>query len=245
MPRTLVVVATYNERENIEALVGALLGLGVSDLDVLIVDDNSPDGTGALADQLAARHPQVRVLHREGKLGLGTAHGAGVAHARRHGYDFVVTMDADFSHNPAYLPQLIAGMADHDIMIGSRYVPGGATRHWGRIRRLMSWGANAFVRLLLGLRPRDCSGGYRCYRVALVSRVDPADILARGYAFQEEMLYRCQRLGARIGEVPIVFENRQRGQTKMSFREIWGLGTTVLRLRWRKLTGRLGPRPPA
>lgn len=255
MPRTLAIIATYNERENIAPLVEAVLGLGVPDLDLLIVDDNSPDGTGEIADELAAKHPQVSVLHREGKLGLGSAHCDGIAHACEHGYDFVMTMDADFSHNPKYIPQLIAGMAacgrhnvlgedacgGYDVMIGSRYVPGGGARDWGLLRRLMSWGANAFVRLMLGLKPRDCSGGFRCYRVALVSRIDPTEIISSGYAFQEEMLYRCQLLGARIGEVPIIFENRRLGQTKMSFREIWGLGATVLRLRWRRLTGRLKP----
>ena len=241
MPRTLVLVATYNERENIAALTEAILGLRVADLDVLIVDDHSPDGTGAIADELAAQHPQVSVLHRAGKLGLGSAHCDGIAHARRHGYDYVMTLDADFSHNPKYIPPLLAGMQTHDVMIGSRYVPGGGVKDWGLLRRLMSWGANAFVRTLLGLKPRDCSGGFRCYRVALVSRIDPSAIIARGYAFQEEMLYRCQLLGARIGEAPILFENRRLGQTKMSFREIWGLGATVLRLRWRRLTGRLRP----
>jgi dolichol-phosphate mannosyltransferase len=239
MPRTLVVVATYNERENIRALAEAILELAAPGLDILIVDDNSPDGTGTIADELAATRPEVKVLHRERKLGLGSAHCAGIEHARRGGYDYVVTMDADFSHDPKYLPPLLEGMGEKDVMIGSRYVAGGATRNWGPARRLMSRGANAFVRLMLGLEPRDCSGGYKCYRVALVSRIDPGEIISRGYAFQEEMLYRCQLLGARIGEVPIVFENRRLGQTKMSLREVWGLWATVLRLRWRRLTGRL------
>ncbi|HPD15450.1 MAG TPA: polyprenol monophosphomannose synthase [Planctomycetota bacterium] len=239
MPRTLIVLATYNERENLPALVQALLALGLPDLDILVVDDNSPDGTGQLADELAATHGNIRVLHRAGKLGLGTAHVAAMRHAIEHGYDFVVTMDADFSHHPRYLPDILARRDDADLILGSRYVPGGGVRNWGRLRRLMSWGANAYVRLLLGLRPRDCSGAYKCYRVATLRRVDLDHIVAKGYAFQEEITWRMQLAGARIVEVPIVFENRRLGQTKMSWREIAGLFTTVLRLRWRKLRGRL------
>ncbi|NQT85751.1 polyprenol monophosphomannose synthase [bacterium] len=238
---TIVMVATYNEAENIRLLVEAILGLGVG-VDLLVVDDNSPDGTGAIADELAAEHAEVHVLHRAGKLGLGTATLAGMGYAREHGYDFVVGMDADFSHDPKYLPDLLARRDESDVVIGSRYVPGGGVRDWGRVRRFMSWGANAFVRTVLGLRARDCSGAYRCYRVALLEGIEPASVLARGYAFQEEILYRCQLLGARITEAPIVFVDRQRGETKMSFREIGGLFITVLRLRWRRLTGRLDAR---
>jgi dolichol-phosphate mannosyltransferase len=240
--RTLVMVATYNEAENIRPLTEAVLGLDAG-VDLLFVDDNSPDGTGAIADELAAEHPKVHVLHREGKLGLGTATMAGMAYARENGYDYVVGMDADFSHDPKYLPDLLARRDGHDVVIGSRYIPGGGTRDWGLLRRFMSWGANTFVRVVLGLRPRDCSGAYRCYRVSLLAGIDPGSILARGYAFQEEILYRCQLLGARIVEVPIVFVDRLRGETKMSFREIAGLFVTVLRLRWRRLTGRLEGRP--
>ncbi len=239
MPRTLLIVATYNERENLPQLVEDVLRLDIDGLDILVVDDNSPDGTGELADELAETHPEVRVLHREGKLGLGTAYIAGMEKARSEGYDVVATMDADFSHNPKYLPALVKGMDEHDVVIGSRYVPGGGTRNWGVVRRLMSWGANAFVRLGLGLKPRDCSGGFRCYRLALIGRLDLDQVIAKGYAFQEEMLYRCQLLGARIGEVPIIFEDRRRGESKMSLGEIWGLFTAVIHLRWRRLTGRL------
>ena len=233
MPRTLAVLATYNERENLGPLVEAILGLGISGLDVLVVDDGSPDGTGELADALAARHPEVRVVHREGKLGLGTAHVAAMRYAEEQGYDFAVTMDADFSHDPKYLPDILARRDEADLVLGSRYVPGGGVRNWGLRRRLMSRGANAFVRLFLGLRPRDCSGAYRCYRVAVLRRIDFGQVVATGYAFQEEIAWRMQRLGARIVEVPIVFEDRRRGKTKMSWREIVGLFCTVLRLWWR------------
>lgn len=242
MPRTLLAIATYNERENLPPLVEAILALGLPELDILVVDDNSPDGTGRLADELAAAHPNLSVLHRPGKLGLGTAHVAAMRAAIERGYDFLATMDADFSHHPRYLPAILAARERADLVIGSRYVPGGGSRNWGRLRRLMSWGANAYVRLVLRLKPRDCSGAYKCYRVELLRRVDLDGIVARGYAFQEEITWRMQLLGARIAEVPIIFENRRLGQTKMSLREIAGLFTTVLRLRWRQLTGRLKPR---
>jgi dolichol-phosphate mannosyltransferase len=265
MPRTLLTLATYNERENLRPLVEALLALGIPDLDLLVVDDNSPDGTGQLADELAGSHlhfalgrevpnedvtprPNLRVLHRAGKLGLGTAHVAAMRLAIEQGYDFLVTMDADFSHDPKYLPAILARRDCADLVIGSRYVPGGGVRNWGRLRRLMSWGANAYVRLVLRLRPRDCSGAYKCYRVALLRSVALDRVVAKGYAFQEEITWRMQLAGAHILEVPIVFENRRLGRTKMSWREIAGLFTTVLRLRWRKLTGRLGTArrgPPA
>jgi len=239
MARTLLAIATYNERENIRALVEAILALGIPDLDILIVDDNSPDGTGALADQLAAEHPEVSVVHRESKLGLGTAHVAAMRLADDRAYDFFATMDADFSHHPRHLPDILANKESRDLVLGSRYVPGGGVRNWGPMRRFMSWGANAYVRTVLGLRPRDCSGAFRCYRVDMLRRIDLAAVVARGYAFQEEIVYRVQLLGGRIAEVPILFEDRRSGQTKMSLREILGLFATVLRLRWLRLRGRI------
>lgn len=244
MPRTLVALATYNERENLRALVEAVLGLEVPDLDILIVDDNSPDGTGHIADERAAEHPEVKVVHRKAKLGLGTAQTGAMELAQLGDYDYIITMDADFSHDPKYIPELLARMDECDLVIGSRYVPGGATEDWGPMRKLMSWGANTFVRLGLGLKPKDCSSGFKCYRVGTLCRIDLSHIVARGYAFQEEIVYRLQLMGATIGEVPITFVNRQRGQTKMGLGEILGLFTTVVRLRWRrliaKLTGRGG-----
>jgi len=242
--RTLVAIATYNERENLAPLVQAILAHRIPDLGILVVDDASPDGTGQLADQLAAEHPQVAVLHRHGKLGLGTAHVAAMRFAAERGCDHLLTMDADFSHDPRYLPDLLARKDTCDLVIGSRYVPGGGVRNWGLARRLMSWGANTYVRLGLGLKPRDSSGAYRCYRVSTLRRVDLEGVVATGYAFQEEILYRLQLLGARIEEVPILFEDRRRGQTKMSLREIAGLFLTVLRLRWRRLAGRIPSAPP-
>lgn len=239
MAKTLLALATYNERENLEPLVRAILALDIPALDILVIDDNSPDGTGAAADALAARHPRLSALHRQGKLGLGTAHLAAMRRAIEGGYEFLVTMDADFSHHPRYLPDLLARAGENDLVIGSRYVPGGGSRNWGRLRLVMSLGANAYARTLLGLKPRDCSGAYRCYRVAMLARLGLEDVVARGYAFQEEMVFRVQLLGGRIEEVPIVFEERRGGRSKMSVREVMGLAGVCLRLRWRQLLGRL------
>jgi dolichol-phosphate mannosyltransferase len=214
----LVSVATYNERDNLEPLVRAIHEAAPA-ADVLVVDDNSPDGTGALADRLAAADGRVHVLHRAGKLGLGTAILAGMRYALDRGYDLFVSMDADFSHHPRYLPALLAGMRDRDVMIGSRYVPGGGTANWPLSRRLISRSVNGMVRLLLRLPVRDASGGYRCYRVAGLRRTDFTHLLSRGYSFQQEVLHRCHRAGCRLGEAPILFENRRAGASKVNLRE--------------------------
>jgi dolichol-phosphate mannosyltransferase len=217
-PRILVSTATYNERENLARLI-AEIHAAVPAVDVLVVDDNSPDGTGKLADELAAAEPRVHVLHRAGKLGLGTAILAGMNYAMENGYDYFVNMDADFSHHPRYLAGLLAGMKKNDIMIGSRYVPGGGTVGWPLSRRVMSAGVNLVVRLLMRLPSRDNSGGYRVYRVALLRRTNLAKFLSRGYSFQEEVLFRCYQAGCRIGEFPIVFEDRRAGASKVNLQE--------------------------
>lgn len=218
-PRVLVSTATYNERDNLAALV-AEIHRHVPAADVLVIDDNSPDGTGKLADELAARDPRVHVLHRAGKLGLGTAILAGMRYAMVNGYDLFVNVDADFSHHPRYLPALLAGMGRHDVMIGSRYVPGGGTVGWPLSRKLMSRGVNWLARLLMRLPSRDNSGGYRCYRTDLLRRANLDGLLSHGYSFQEEVLYRCRQAGARIGETPIVFEDRRAGTSKVNPREV-------------------------
>lgn len=217
--RILVSTATYNERENLARLIQEIHA-AVPAADVLVIDDNSPDGTGRLADELAAADLRVHVLHRTGKLGLGTAILAGMAYAMDHGYDYFVNVDADFSHHPRYLPALLAGMQKHDIMIGSRYVPGGGTTGWPLSRKLMSAGVNILVRFLMRIPARDTSGGYRCYRVAKLRETDLGRLLSHGYSFQEEVLYRCHRAGCRIGETPIVFEDRRAGTSKVNPREI-------------------------
>jgi len=217
-PRVLVSTATYNERDNLARLIAEIHG-AVAAVDVLVVDDNSPDGTGKLADELAAADPRIHVLHRAGKLGLGTAILAGMHYAMEHGYDYFVNMDADFSHHPRYLPGLLEGMKKNDIMIGSRYVPGGGTVGWPLSRKLMSGGVNLVVRLLMRIPSRDNSGGYRVYRVDLLRRTDLHRLLSRGYSFQEEVLFRCYQAGCRIGEFPIVFEDRRAGSSKVNLRE--------------------------
>jgi dolichol-phosphate mannosyltransferase len=226
--RVLVGIATYKERENLGPLLRDIHAFAPH-VDVLVVDDNSPDGTGQLAEELAAADPRIHVLHRKGKLGLGTAILAGMRYAAEHGYDLFVTMDADFSHHPRYLPALLAGMARQDLMIGSRYVAGGGTLNWPLSRRLMSRGVNGLVRLLMRIPARDTSGGFRCYRVSKLRQTDLAHLLSHGYSFQEEVLYRCHKAGLRIGETPIVFEDRRAGSSKVDPREVGrSLGVILL-----------------
>jgi dolichol-phosphate mannosyltransferase len=233
-PSTLITLATYNERENLPDLIRDILDV-LPDVDILVIDDNSPDGTGKLADDLAQANSKIRVIHRPGKQGLGTATVAGMRYAMAHGYDFVLNMDADFSHHPRYIPDLIAGMAEHDVMIGSRYVPGGGVPGWPRSRRLMSWAVNTYARLLLGIPARDTSGAFRCHRVECLRRIDFDRILSRGYSFQEEMLYLCKCAGCRIAETPIIFEDRRRGSSKINRAEAFSAIGIIMRLGLRRL----------
>ena len=217
-PRILVSVATYNERDNLEPLIHEIHSF-LPPANVLVIDDNSPDGTGQLADELAARDPRVHVLHRAGKLGLGTAILAGMRYAMEQNYDYLLNMDADFSHHPRYLPAIVAGMDSHDVMIGSRYIPGGGVENWPLSRRVMSWGVGTVVRLLMRIPARDTSGAYRCYRVTKLRETALDKLWSRGYSFQQEMLYRCRKAGCRIGETPIIFENRRAGMSKVNPKE--------------------------
>jgi dolichol-phosphate mannosyltransferase len=217
--RLLISLATYNERDNLPQVVRAVHEV-VPDAHILVTDDNSPDGTGQVADELAAADGRIHVLHRPGKLGLGTAYLAAIHHAIEHGYDYLLTMDADLSHSPRYLPALLAGMDRADVMIGSRYVPGGGTVNWPLKRRFMSRGLNVTVRLMLRIRAKDTSGGFRCYRVAMLKQAPLDRLRAHGYAFLEELLFRCVQAGARAGEVPIVFENRRAGASKLNGHEM-------------------------
>jgi dolichol-phosphate mannosyltransferase len=217
-PRTLVSLATYNEAGNLAPLVAAVFEQ-LPHADVLVIDDNSPDGTGRIADELAAADPRVRVLHRPGKLGLGTATVAAMRHAMENNYDYHVNMDADFSHHPRYLPALVAGMARYDVMVGSRYVKGGGSEGWPLKRRLISRSVNFLVRFLMRIPAKDCSGAFRCYRVAKLRQVRLDRIVSRGYSFQQEVLYRCRKAGCKIGETPIVFGDRRAGSSKVNTRE--------------------------
>ncbi len=227
--KVCVIIPTYNERENITELVTRILALDIG-ARVIIVDDNSPDGTGDLAEELARQNPRVGVIHRPGKLGLGTAYVAGFKHGLAVGADRLITMDADFSHDPAYIPALVA-LADHfHITIGSRYVPQGGVRNWELRRRFLSWGANAFARTLLGLHANDCTAGFRCYHREVLESIDLDHIFSNGYSFLVELLFHCQRQGFTVGEIPIIFANRTRGQSKISQREIYKAMYTVIRL---------------
>jgi dolichol-phosphate mannosyltransferase len=217
-PRILVSLATYNERDNLAPLIHEIHSF-LPAAHVLVIDDNSPDGTGQLADELAARDPRVHVLHRAGKLGLGTAILAGMRYAMEQNYDYLLNMDADFSHHPRYLPAIVAGMDSHDVMIGSRYIPGGGVENWPLSRRVMSWGVGTVVRLLMRIPARDTSGAYRCYRVTKLRETALDKLWSRGYSFQQEMLYRCRKAGCRIGETPIIFENRRAGASKVNPKE--------------------------
>ena len=225
-PRTLVALATYNECDNLAPLIAEIHAAAPA-VDVLVIDDASPDGTGRVAEQLAAADPHIHVLHRKGKLGLGTAILAGLRYSRQHGYDGCTTMDADFSHHPRYLPALLAGIDRHDVMIGSRYVVGGGVANWPWSRRAMSFGVNAVVRLLMRIPAHDTSGGFRCYRVPRLPWDDLDRLYSHGYSFQEEVLYRCHRARLRIGETPIVFENRRAGSSKVNPRAARSMGVIL------------------
>jgi dolichol-phosphate mannosyltransferase len=233
------IVPTYNERENIEALVGQLISLPTG-VHVIVVDDNSPDGTGDIADRLAAQYDgRVTVLHRAGKLGLGTAYIAGFRQALDAEATLICTMDADFSHNPRYIPAMVDKIGQgYDLVIGSRYVRGGGTTGCTFDRKLLSWGANAFARTALGLQAHDTTAGFRCYRREVLEGMELEEIKASGYSFLIEMLYRVQQRGWRVGEVPIVFENRRLGTSKISKNEVSRAIVTVLRLSRARMAGK-------
>jgi len=227
----LMIVPTYNEAENLEALVTQLRALP-GNIHVLVVDDNSPDGTGQLADQLAALDRGVHVLHRPLKQGLGAAYKAGFTEGLRRGYTFLCTMDADFSHDPARLPDLLhKASRGYDLVIGSRYVPGGAIVDSTRLRKLISYGANWLAHTVLGVAARDCTAGFRCYRRQVLETINLNAIFSSGYSFLIEMAFYCQRAGFRIGEVPITFVNRRKGVSKISRLEIYKAFYTLIRLR--------------
>ena len=226
----VVIVPTYNEAENIRLLVADILSLPIP-VDVIVVDDNSPDGTGGIADELAAHHNAVHVVHREGKLGLGTAYIAGFKYALERDYDRVMTMDADFSHHPRYIPEIVEkSRTGGDLIIGSRYVKGGGTSGCTLPRKFLSWGANAFAKTVLGLGAMDCTAGFRCFRREVLDSIPLDEIRADGYSYLVEMLYHCQHAGYRVAEVPIIFADRRRGTSKISRHEIFKAALSVWRL---------------
>ena len=242
---TFVIVPTYNEADNLDELLRQLLALPTP-IGAIVVDDNSPDGTGDMAEQWAAENPnRVHVIHRPAKLGLGTAYIAGFKKAIDDlGAERILTMDADFSHNPRYIPDMIALSRIKHVVIGSRYVPGGGTRNCSRKRVFLSRGANFMARTLLGLKARDATAGFRLYRREVLQSIPLDEIFSSGYSFLVEMLFLCQRRGWQIGEIPIIFEDRRKGQTKISRQEILKAQYTVLRLFLRRLRGGEPRRPP-
>ena len=213
--QVMVVIPTYNECENMEKIAEAVLSQPV-DVHVAIVDDNSPDGTGEIADALSVRDERVHVIHRQGKMGLGSAYITGFKYALQQGAQYVFEMDADFSHDPAYIPSLLEAARATDVVVGSRYVSGGGTENWGLVRQLISRGGSLYARVILGMPIWDLTGGFNCWRRDVLEAVDLDAVTSNGYAFQIEMKYRAFRRGFRLVEVPIVFVDRRVGESKMS-----------------------------
>jgi dolichol-phosphate mannosyltransferase len=236
VPSAVVCLPTYNERENLEAMLRALDGKGVH---VLVIDDNSPDGTGELADALAEELGYVSVLHRPAKEGLGPAYLAGFHRALAEEAELVLEMDCDFSHDPNDVPRLLAAAVDADVVLGSRYVEGGGVRNWGLLRRVISSGGSWYARVLLGAPVRDLTGGFKCYRRAVLESIDLEAIRSKGYAFQIETTYRALRSGFRIVEIPITFVDREAGGSKMSRAIVAEAIWKVPLLRLAALAGRL------
>jgi dolichol-phosphate mannosyltransferase len=226
----LIIIPTYDERENLPRLIDAIHAT-VADVHILVVDDNSPDGTGALADEIAARDPRVHVMHRAGKLGLGTAYIAGFKWALARDYPLVMEMDADFSHQPKYVPDLIAKAQEADLVLGCRYIPGGGTEDWTLARKLISRGGNLYARLVMGLPFKDLTGGFKCFRRKVLETIDLDAVQSKGYAFQIELTYRTHLAGFRVAEVPIIFPDRRVGQSKMSGRIVREAMLNVVKLR--------------
>jgi dolichol-phosphate mannosyltransferase len=237
--RALVVVPTYNEKENIRRLITTVLEEDPR-LEMLIVDDGSPDGTGDIVDEIAAHEPRVHCLHREKKMGLGTAYRAGFKWALARDYAYIFEMDADFSHDPNHLPQFLDAIKDADLVLGSRYRGGKVTVvNWPMTRLLLSYGANIYARIVTGLQLDDSTGGFKCFRRQVLEAIDLDDVRSNGYAFQIEMSFRATRKGFRITEIPIVFVDRTEGTSKMSGHIVREAVFMVWRLRWWAITGRL------
>ena len=232
--RALVCLPTYDERDNLEPITRAILA-ATPEVDVLVIDDSSPDGTGELADRLAATEPRLHVLHRAAKQGLGKAYLAGFAWALQRGYPLVLEMDADFSHNPRYLPRMLELAREADLVLGSRNVPGGGTVNWGLGRKLLSRGGSLYARTILGLHVKDLTGGFKCFRRQVLEAIDLGSVECSGYAFQIELTYRAVKKGFRVAELPIVFEDRRVGQSKMSRRIVLEAVTKVWSIRRNRL----------
>lgn len=234
--KIMVVIPTYNEANNLPAIVGELWSLGLDSLEVLIVDDDSPDGTGQIADELAEQYPErFHVIHRRDKLGLGTAYLTGFRFALDHGADYIVQMDADFSHSPSYIPTMLDKCQEYDVVVGSRYVPGGQLdEKWSFWRYFLSWWANSiYARLILNLKVRDATAGFKCWRRRVLEAIDFDQITSNGYVFQVEMAYVTEKLGFHVYELPIYFEDRRIGRSKMTVPVKFEAAWRVWEIRWR------------
>ena len=228
--KSLIIIPTYNEKENLENLVEQILSLRMN-AQILIIDDNSPDGTGRIADELSQKHKKIQVIHRHGKMGLGTAYIEGFKYALKTDADCIFEMDADFSHKPQYLPFLLEKIKEFDLVLGSRYVKGGGTKNWSFGRRLLSRGGNLYTRTILGINVKDLTGGFKCFRRKVLKEINLDKIRSDGYGFQIEMTYRVYQKGFKIAEIPIVFTERRAGKSKMSKRVVREALLMVWRLR--------------
>ena len=237
--KSLVIIPTYNERDNITAIINAIRALHISDLHVLVVDDGSPDGTGDLVEAMTRLYQDVFLLERQGKLGLGTAYVAGFKYAIEHGYDRILEMDADFSHDPQDLTKLLAGSEKYDITVGSRYVNGVNVVNWPLSRLLLSMGASFYTRIVTGLPLHDCTAGFVCYRRKVLETLDLDRIQSDGYSFQIEMKFKAWKKGFTLGEVPIIFIDRRKGESKMSKQIVYEAYWMVWKLRLQSIFGRL------
>jgi len=236
--KCLVIIPTYNEKDNIPVIVGKVLSRDPS-LEVLVIDDNSPDGTGAIVDGMCRENPRVHVIHRPGKMGLGTAYVAGFRWALERDYDYICEMDADFSHPPATLNVFLEKIKEYDLVIGSRYLSGVNVVNWPLKRLLLSYFANIYARVVTGVPVRDLTAGFKCYRRAVLEAINLDRIHSNGYAFQIEMHFKAYYKGFRVTEVPIVFEERKMGQSKMSKRIVYEAAWMVWRLQFQRLAGKL------
>ena len=243
--RVLVIVPTYNEKENLPLIVGRIRA-ATPDVHILVADDNSPDGTGQIADELVAADDHVHVMHRMGKEGLGAAYLAGFAWALENNYDVVVEMDADGSHQPEELHRLLSGLENADLVLGSRYVPGGQVRNWPKSREFLSRGGNTYTRIMLGLPLRDATGGYRAFRASALRALQLDQVASQGYCFQVDLAWRASKMGLRVKEVPITFVEREIGASKMSrhivVEALWRVTQWGTKSRYDKIKARVGSR---
>jgi dolichol-phosphate mannosyltransferase len=237
--KALVIIPTYNESENVVPLLDRVFAQGLPGVEVLIVDDNSPDGTGAIADRAAAADPRVHVMHRAAKQGLGSAYVAGFRYALERDYEAVFEMDADFSHNPDSLPEFLRELEQADLVLGSRYLHGVTVVNWPLSRLILSYAANVYSRVITGMRFKDLTGGFKCFRRRILEAIDWERVRSDGYSFQIEITFKAYRKGFRIQEIPILFVDRRAGESKMNQKIVWEAAWMVWRLRLLDLIGAL------